>query len=189
MIKKYALLFLIAFGIMPQAAHSDPVAAEVAKAFTDAGLPVLKDSVRPIDFTLPLLEGGADQKLSALKGKVVFLNFWATWCGPCRTEMPSMETLYNRYKDRGLEILAVNCQEQQRDVAAFMKNNGLSFPAALDRSGEVSMRYGVRAIPATYIIGRDGKIISRITGSLLWDDPKIFAAFEILLNSPGGTPD
>jgi thiol-disulfide isomerase/thioredoxin len=181
--KKYLLIFLIITGAASQTLRADPVAPEVVRAFTEAGLPVLKDSVRPIEFTLPLLDDGTEQKLSALKGKVVFLNFWATWCGPCRIEMPSMETLYRKYREQGLDILAVNCQEQQRDVAAFMKNNKLSFPAALDRSGEVSMRYGARAIPTTYIIGRDGKIVSRITGSLSWDNPKIFAAFEALLNS------
>lgn len=184
--KKYIAVLLVVWGTASQVLRADPVAAEVAKAFAEAGLPVLKDSVRPIEFTLPLLDNGTEQKLSALKGKVVFLNFWATWCGPCRTEMPSMETLYRKYKERGLDILAVNSQEQQRNVASFIKTNKLSFPVALDRSGEVSMRYGVQAIPTTYIIGRDGKIVSRITGSLSWDNPKIFAAFEALLNSPAG---
>jgi thiol-disulfide isomerase/thioredoxin len=183
--KKFCFLYIIVllFCFVSGDVHADPIAAEVAKAFADAGLPVLKDSVRPIEFTLPLLEGGVEQKLSDFKGKVVFLNFWATWCGPCRVEMPSMETLYNKYKDQGLEVLAVNIQEQQSDVAAFMKNNKLSFPAALDRSGDVSKRYGVQAIPTTYIIGRDGKIICRVTGSLSWDNPKILTAFETLLKN------
>jgi thiol-disulfide isomerase/thioredoxin len=181
--KKYLLAFIIITGAASRILRADPVATEVVRAFTEAGLPVLKDSVKPIEFTLPLLGDGTEQKLSALKGRVVFLNFWATWCGPCRTEMPSMEILYKKYRDRGLDVLAVNCQEQRGDVAAFMKNSGLSFPAALDRSGEVSMRYGVRAIPTTYIIGRDGRIVSRITGSLSWDNPKIFAAFEALLDN------
>jgi thiol-disulfide isomerase/thioredoxin len=174
-----AVLAVLTPGIL----YADPIAADVAKAFADAGLPVLKDSVRPIEFTLPLSEGGGEQKLSDLKGKVVFLNFWATWCGPCRVEMPSMETLYTAYKDQGLLVLAVNVQEQEKDVAAFMKNNKLTFPAALDKSGNVSTRYGVRAIPTTYIIGRDGRIISRISGSLRWDNPKTLAAFETLLNN------
>jgi thiol-disulfide isomerase/thioredoxin len=173
----------VLFVMTPRMVYADPIAADVAKAFAGAGLPVLKDSVRPIEFTLPLSEGGAEQTLSDLKGKVVFLNFWATWCGPCRIEMPSMETLYTAYKERGLVMLAVNVQEQQRDVAAFMKNNRLSFPAALDRNGAVSMRYGVQAIPTTYIIGRDGMILSRITGSISWDNPKIAAAFETLLKN------
>jgi thiol-disulfide isomerase/thioredoxin len=168
--------------LSPVFIFADPVQGDIARAFSDAGLPVLKDRVNPIEFSLPLLEG-KEQKLSALKGKVVFLNFWATWCGPCRVEMPSMENLHQRFKDQGLEILAVNCQEKSTEVLSFMKGNKFTFPAALDTSGNISSRYGVRAIPTTCIIDRDGKIIIRVAGSLNWDDPKIIAAFETLLKS------
>ena len=123
------------------------------------------------------------QSLSALKGKVVFLNFWATWCGPCRDEMPSVEILYKRFKDKGLEILAVNCQENQEDVLAFMANYGLTFPALLDEDGRVSGAYGIQAIPTTFLINRDGRIILRLVGSINWDTEKIHAAIESLLNS------
>jgi thiol-disulfide isomerase/thioredoxin len=182
---KYVILFALigaAVFINPAPAAADPVPAAVVKAFTDAGLPVSKDKVDPIDFTLPLL-GGTNQKLSDLKGKVVFLNFWATWCPPCRQEMPSMETLYQRFKGQGLEVLAVDCQEEARDVSAFMRRNKLSFPAALDASGMVSGYYGIEAIPTTYIIDRSGKIILKVVGSLNWNNQKIIAAFEVLLKS------
>jgi thiol-disulfide isomerase/thioredoxin len=165
---------------VPGAAQSVP--ASVVKAFADAGIPVPGNKIDPIDFTLPLLNG-ANQKLSDLKGKVVFLNFWATWCPPCRQEMPSMETLYQRFKGQGLEILAVDCQEESRDVSAFMRRNRLTFPAALDESGAVSGNYGIEAIPTTYIIDRSGKIILKVVGSLNWNNQKIIAAFETLLKS------
>jgi len=152
----------------------------LAKVFAEAGLSYLNQKVSPRDFTLPTLSGDT-QTLSALKGKVVFLNFWATWCGPCRVEMPSMEALHNLYAEKGLEILAVNSGEKQPEVLAFMQNNNLSFPAVLDSDGKVSTSYGVQAIPTTFLIDREGKIVVRLVGSINWDTPKIHAALEMLL--------
>jgi thiol-disulfide isomerase/thioredoxin len=167
--------------------NSLAIPAEVMRAFEEAGLPVLRQKVPVIDFTVPLADFavplGGRQGLKALEGKVVFLNFWATWCGPCRTEMPSMEILYQRFKNQGFEILAVNYQEGQKDVAAFMKNYKLSFPAGLDSSGRIGGIYGIEAFPTTYIIDREGYIITRVVGSLNWNTPKMLAAFETLLNS------
>ncbi|MDR1618163.1 MAG: TlpA family protein disulfide reductase, partial [Treponema sp.] len=85
------------------------IPAELRKALENAGIPVLKEKTPIRDFTVTLLDGRT-QSLSAYRGKTVFLNFWATWCPPCREEMPSMETLYQRYRDRGLEFLAVDIQ-------------------------------------------------------------------------------
>ncbi|MDR1419414.1 MAG: TlpA family protein disulfide reductase [Treponema sp.] len=178
--KTAALALFCAFSWPAAAAPGGPVPREVAASFREAGLRTAARTASPVDFTLPVLAGGK-QRLSDLKGKVVFLNFWATWCGPCRSEMPSMEALYRRFRDSGLEVLAVNCAENRRDVVDFMKNNGLSFPAVLDESGEASGRYGIRAIPTTYILNRDGEIILKVTGSMDWNTPKIIAAFETLL--------
>ncbi|MDR0496523.1 MAG: TlpA family protein disulfide reductase [Treponema sp.] len=156
--------------------------SEIAKAFEEAGIPLLRQTVSIRDFSLSTLDGEA-RSLSALKGKVVFLNFWATWCGPCRAEMPSMEVLYNRFKDRGLEMLAVNCRENWSEVVVFMGEYQLTFPALLDMDGKVSTSYGIQAIPTTFIIDRDGKIIVRLVGSIDWDTAKIHAAMERLLDS------
>ena len=156
------------------------------KTFADAGLRLLPQKVTPREFSLPLASqgsAGGTQSLGALKGKIVFLNFWATWCGPCRDEMPSMEALYSRYKDRGFDILAVNCMEEEQDVVAFMRDNGLSFPVALDEDGKVGAAYGIQAIPTTFILDRDGKIIVRFVGSIDWNTEKIHAALESLLDS------
>jgi len=153
-----------------------------AKAFNEAGLRLLNSKVSPRDFSLSLLEGET-KSLSSYKGKVVFLNFWATWCGPCRVEMPSMEALYNKFRDKGLEILAVNSGEDQATVRSFMKNEGFSFPALLDLDGRVSANYGVQAIPTTFLIDRDGMIILRLVGSIDWGTPKIHAALESLLSN------
>jgi thiol-disulfide isomerase/thioredoxin len=158
------------------------VPQDVAQAFVDAGLPVLRQRVLAIDFSLPL-EGGGRRTLKDMAGKVVFLNFWATWCGPCRQEMPSMETLYQRFKDQGLEILAVDCREDASLVSWFMNEYKLSFPAALDTSGRIAAIYGITAFPTTYIIDREGFIITRIVGSRNWNTPKLFSAFAALLGA------
>lgn len=161
-----------------------PIPDTVRQAFSRAGIPLLKRRVPIEDFSLPLLDGGS-RTLSGLKGKVVFLNFWATWCPPCREEMPSMETLYRRLGEAGLEFLAVDIQEKQKPVEAFIREGGLRFPVALDESGRVSGMYGIRSIPATFIVDRDGSIIAAVVGGRKWDGPEVIAAFEVLLNNGG----
>jgi peroxiredoxin len=153
-----------------------------AKAFDEAGLRLLRERVSPRDFSLSALEGETGS-LSSYKGKVVFLNFWATWCGPCRVEMPSLEAIYNKFSDRGLEMLAVNCAEDNAAVRSFIKNEGFSFPVLLDLDGRVSANYGILSIPTTFLIDRDGMIILRLVGSIDWNTPKIHAALESLLSN------
>jgi len=153
-----------------------------AKAFDEAGLRLLSNKVSPRDFSLSLPEGET-KSLGSYKGKVVFLNFWATWCGPCRVEMPSMEAVYKEFSDKGLEILAVNCAEDNATVSSYMKSEGFTFPALLDLDGRVSSYYGVQSIPTTFLIDRDGMIVLRLVGSIDWDTPKIHAALESLLSN------
>lgn len=162
-------------------AASKAVPEAVRRAFQAAGIPVLRERISPVEFTLRQ-SGGGNFSLKSLEGKVVFLNFWATWCGPCRVEMPAMERLYRSLKDRGLEMLAVNVQESEKDVSAFMQQNRLSFPALLD-SGSAAQRYGITAFPTTYIIDREGLIVTRVIGSMNWNTPQIVAAFETLLDT------
>ena len=182
--KKYKLVFLAAAFILlcscTARAQNSPSAETLSKAFTEAGLSLLRERAAARDFSLSTPEG-VSLSLSALKGKVVFLNFWATWCGPCRAEMPSMEALYGRYRDKGLEILAVNCGEGRAEVLSFMNGNKLSFPAVLDTNGWVNMSYGIQAIPTSFLIDRDGMIVARVVGSIDWDTPKIHTALETLL--------
>jgi thiol-disulfide isomerase/thioredoxin len=159
---------------------ADPPSQAVSGAFTRAGLKVVSDLKALPDFSAPLL-GGGKTSLADYRGKVVFLNLWATWCGPCRSEMPSMEKLYQRYKDQGLEILAVNLREDDESIRTFMRQNGLSFPVVLDKSGDIGSLYGVMAIPTSYVLDRQGRVILRLVGSINWDRPEIYRAFEILL--------
>jgi thiol-disulfide isomerase/thioredoxin len=158
------------------------VSDSVINAFEGTKIQVVSEGIDPIDFNLPLLNG-TKISLSQFKGKVVFLNFWATWCGPCRSEMPSMEAVYQNLKDKGLEILAVNLGDSKSKVSAFMKENKLSFPAVLDEKSTTGSYYNVQAIPTTYIIDKRGLIVARIVGSINWNTPKIISALETVLQN------
>ena len=158
------------------------VSPDAERALREANIRLLSKRADPPDFTLPLLTG-ENGTLSAYKGKVVILNFWATWCPPCRAEMPSMETLYQRFKDQGLEILAVDLGEKAATVRQFIRSNRYTFPVLLDESGRVGSLYGIEAVPTSYIIDRGGKIIATVAGSFQWDNPRVIAAFDALLTS------
>ncbi|MDR3248720.1 MAG: TlpA family protein disulfide reductase [Treponema sp.] len=162
--------------------HADPMdlSVKVQDGFKKAGLPLLRQKRAVKDFTLKTVDG-KDLNLGQLKGKVVFLNFWATWCPPCRLEMPSMEILYQRFKGKGLEFVAVDIMENNRQVSDFVRDNAYTFPVALDANGEISGNFGIQAVPATFIIDRDGKIILATVGARDWNTPAILAAFEGLL--------
>ena len=139
---------------------------------------------RPVaapDFTLEDLEGRS-VSLKDLRGKVVFLNFWATWCVPCRREMPAMEQLHREYRGRGLAILAVDFRESKAQVKSFMDELRLTFPALLDAKGEVTFDYSARALPVTYLVDRDGKILWKTNGRRAWDGPIARAYFDRLLS-------
>lgn len=109
---------------------------------------------------------GEAVELSQLRGQVVVINFWASWCPPCRAEMPALERAYQADKARGLEILAVNTtyQDQLGAAQAFVGEHGLSFPILLDRTGEIANRYQMRALPTTFFVDREGVIRKVIIG-------------------------
>jgi peroxiredoxin len=178
-----SVLFILL--VLPEQAEANPpdrsLPDTVAAAFSRAGIPVLRKRVAAFDFSLPLLTGKT-QSLNDLKGRVVLLNFWATWCPPCREEMFSMEALYQRLSRAGFELLAVDIQEPRDRVSSFAENNRLSFPVALDTAGRISGTYGVRGLPTTYIIDRDGMIVAASVGGRDWSAPGVIAALEALLN-------
>jgi thiol-disulfide isomerase/thioredoxin len=101
-------------------------------------------------------------------GKLVFLNFWATWCIPCREEMPAMEQLHQRFGSQGLVIMALNYQECLEQVKAFVEQHRLSFTALRDQDGAVLRKYSVMGLPTTYLIGRDGSLLARGAGGRDW---------------------
>lgn len=110
------------------------------------------------DFTLKNLDGDK-VSLSDYEGQPVLINFWATWCGPCRLEMPIIEDMYQKYQDEGFVVLAVDVEESITVVNSFVKSMGLTFPVVLDYNGDVADGpYRLRAYPTSYFIGRDGKV-------------------------------
>jgi peroxiredoxin len=153
---------------------------ELRDRLVAAGLGVPKQPIEAEDFELASLAGGK-AKLSSYRGRVVFLNFWATWCPPCRAEMPSMERLHQRLAGRGLEIVAVDLQEPKSTVQKFVKDNSLTFTVLLDASGAVGGAWGAQSIPTTYLIDRKGGVIARSVGGREWDSADMVALLEALL--------
>lgn len=139
--------------------------APIAQTTGGAPPPSPREGFSAPDFTLDLLDGG-QVTLSALRGQVVVINLWASWCPPCRAEMPAIERVYREYRDQGLEVLAVNTTYQDRieDAQAFIQEFGLTFPIPLDRTGSVSNRYQLRGLPSTFFVDRRGVIGSVVVG-------------------------
>ncbi len=123
---------------------------------------------------------GETVRLADLRGQVVLVNFWATWCGPCRKEMPALEALYQQYSELGFTVLAVNYMETAKQIDDFAKELKLSFPLLLDEKGEIQLLYNILGYPTSYLIGRDGTIVARYLGEL------DAAAFETALKQALG---
>ena len=123
---------------------------------TTASLAELTESAAP-DFTLKS-NAGENLKLSEFRGDVVMINFWASWCGPCRQEMPLLDELYNNYKPLGFTILGVNVEEDPGKANALLKDIPVSFPVLFDTQNTVSRLYNVVAMPSTVLVDRDGKV-------------------------------
>jgi thiol-disulfide isomerase/thioredoxin len=120
-------------------------------------------------------------------GRLVLVNFWATWCEPCVKELPALDALARDLGNRGLTVLAVNVDRGRRShVTGYAERLGLTVPVLLDRDGAVRRAYQVRALPTTYLIGRDGRISGRVLGERPWDDAAHRAALEALLGEEAG---
>lgn len=120
------------------------------------------------DFELPALNGDYI-RLSSYRGKVVFLNIWATWCPPCREEMPSMESLYRTLKGRNFEMLAVSIdREGGKAVGPFVTKYRLTFPVLLDPDNKTYRLYGLTGVPETFIVDKNGAVLMKIVGSQDW---------------------
>lgn len=144
---------------------------------------LLPDQPLP-DFTLPDLQGNSVQ-LSTLRGKVVFVNIWATWCPPCVEEMPTIQQLYNRLHDRGLEVLAISIDTLGAQVVGlFMQRHRLTFPALLDPAARTERLYRISGVPESFIVNKRGLLVEKIVGPRDWSHPQMIARFERLLAAP-----
>ncbi len=160
--------------ILPKRAHAD--------GHFWGALAIVKfdEKIKAPHFTLKDLNG-KEVKLEDHRGKIVFINFWATWCPPCRDEMPSMEKLYTEFKERDFTMLAVDLQESAKEVRAFKERFKLNFPILLDSDGRVGSEYGVISIPTTYLIDREGYVIGGALGPRDWASKEAFELFDHLL--------
>ena len=140
----------------------------------------LSENVPAPDFTLTDLNGKRI-RLKDLRGKVVFLNFWATWCPPCVQEMPTMEKLHKTFGQKGLTVLAINYREDAKEVKEFFSKYKLTFIALLDLDGKVSERYRTWGLPVTVIINKRGEIVGKVTGIRDWHSKEAKEFFAKLL--------
>lgn len=154
------------------------IGALPARAQAQSLTPVPNTPQAP-DFALKDLNGDT-HKLSDYRGQVVLLNFWATWCPPCRREMPSMERAWQQFKDQDMVILAVDVGEDLDTVYTFLADYPVSFPLLLDEEAEVVRKFPVRGLPTSYVIGPDGRIMFQAVGGREWDDPQILEQLRAL---------
>jgi peroxiredoxin len=134
-----------------------PLAVAALAAVSLPASASLTPSAGAPDFTLPSLDG-PNLRLAEQRGRVVMINFWATWCGPCRVEMPHLSRLYDKYRDAGFTVLAVNIDEEPRKAAALAKQLGMRFPVLLDTDKKVSRLYDLSTMPSTVLVDRDGRV-------------------------------
>lgn len=141
-----------------------PVASQAEQTLT-----AIPGRVMAPDFSLPDTTG-AMHKLSDYRGKVVIINFWTTWCPPCREELPSMNRAWHKIRDEGIAMLALNMGEDEDTIFIFSADYPTDFPVLMDQSGEVIEQWPVKGLPTTYVIAPDGRIAYRAIGSREWDD-------------------
>lgn len=132
----------------------------------------------PIDLLTP---EGAPFSLKQLRGKIVLVNFWATWCEPCITEMPSLQRLRDQLAPSGFEVLAVNYQEGPARIGAFMQKLKLTLPVVRDTDGSVARSWRARVFPASYLVDRDGNIRHSISGGADWTSAPLISTIRTLL--------
>ena len=118
------------------------------------------------NFTLPRLHGNGELSLASLKGKAVVLNFWASWCAPCRDEVPVLERAWDRYRKQGVVVLGIDQQDVTGDARAFARKYGVTYPLVHDGPGKVVATYGLTGVPETFFVGRSGKLVEHVAGQV-----------------------
>jgi peroxiredoxin len=155
---------------------------ELERLLRDIGVLKIPHVTRPVEIQLKDIFGNT-VRLSDYRGKIVFLNFWATWCPTCVIEMPSMEKLHRRLKDKDFVMVAINLQETPAQVKSFFEKLELSFTALLDSSGEVGTGFAVNALPTTFVLDKEGRIIGKALGPREWDSRASIALFDYLIDN------
>ncbi|MFC1578445.1 TlpA disulfide reductase family protein [Thermodesulfobacteriota bacterium] len=172
------VIAVVVFGNDPQAT-TDSDSNKLDRLMAGMGVIGNPLSTDPLEAKLPNT-AGRYVRLDDFRGKIVFLNFWTTWCPSCRTEMPSMQRLHRKLIGKNFAMVTINIKESASQVKNFFEEYKLTFTALLDTTGEVSTGLSIRAIPTTFILDKSGKIIGSITGPREWDSKKTVAFFEHL---------
>jgi len=153
--------------------------------FREIKIQAMKEVRKAPEFRLENLEGKTIE-FKRLKGKVVFLNFWATWCTPCKEEMPSMEVLHKQFNAKDFILLAVSVESvEKKTIKEFIEKRRYTFPVLVDPKGMMLDLYGVRAIPTTFIIDKKGVILGKAIGPRQWDTPEVISLIHLLIEKKG----
>jgi peroxiredoxin len=156
---------------------------EVADLLGKLNLSAYSRGTKPPDFNSRTADNRT-VSLASLQGKVVLLNFWATWCNECRPEMPMFERLHREFSAQGLSVIGINAREGAAAVREYSKELGLTFPLVLDSTGEINAAYGVIGLPTTFLIGRDGRAVALAVGPREWASASARALIQTLLAEP-----
>jgi peroxiredoxin len=157
--------------------------AEMAELLRKLDLSTYPRATKPPEFTGRTTDGRT-VSLASLQGKVVILNFWATWCAECLEEMPAFEQLHRKFAGQGLTVIGINAREGTSAIQKYGKELGLTFPLILDSKGEINSTYGVVGLPTTFLIGRDGQAVARGVGPREWTSAPARTIIQALLAEP-----
>ncbi len=159
--------------------------AALADLLQSLNLKVYSRSIVPPEFS-GRTSDGREISLASLQHKVVLLNFWATWCVECRTEMPAFERLHREFSAAGVAVIGINAREGTTAIRQYAKELGITFSLILDPTGQINSAYGVVGLPTTFLIGRDGRAIALAIGPREWSGKPARAVIQALLAEPPG---
>jgi thiol-disulfide isomerase/thioredoxin len=177
---RLAGLLLAVVTVCGSASADEPAVTPLLKSLDLVGY---RSGTRPPHFSGQTLAAG-QLSLTDLHGKVVVLNFWASWCRECRPEMPVLEGLHRELAPRGLAVVGINAREDRQAVGRYATELGLTFPLVLDQAGKNNRLYGVIGLPTTFVVGRDGRAVALGVGPRDWGSPPARALIEALLAEP-----
>jgi len=175
---------LLVAGLAGAASADEPALAALLKSLDLRGYP---SRTTPPQFRGSTLDG-RQLSITEYRGTVIVLNFWATWCLECRSELPVLERLQREFSSRGLAIIGVNARENQEAVTRYAKELGLTFPLVFDPDGKINALYGVIGLPTTFVVGRDGRAIAFAIGPRQWESAPARALIAALLAEPAPGP-
>lgn len=170
----------LAVAICASAAAEVPTIASLLKPLKLTGY---REGTVPPPFSGQTLDART-LSMEAVRGKVVLMNFWASWCAECRPEMPVLERLHREFAPKGLVVIGINAREDAATVQRYANGMGLTFPIALDPAGTIYQSYGVIGIPTTFLVARDGRAVALGVGPRDWGGLQARALFEALLAEP-----